>query len=215
MTIISSEARSRMRASGRPAALLRAAGGPRGPRALRAPRGLRAAWARPVALACALGLFCLQAPGALGQMAGPVAEAEAVSASATLGQCVTSALQSERSATFSGEMTAISGSARMSMRIDVQVRLPGETRFHIVSAPGLGVWRGSDSGVRTYRYVKQVTNLSAPAFYRASVGFRWMTAKGRLIRHVERRTAACGQPAAPPVAGPAGIPSATPSGAGA
>jgi len=144
-----------------------------------------------------------------------VAEAEAVSVSATLGKCVTSVLQSERAATFSGEMTAISGSARMSMRIDVQVRLPGETLFHTVSAPGLGVWRGSDAGVKTYRYVKQVTNLSAPAFYRASVGFRWMTAKGRLIRHVERRTAACGQPAAPPVAGPAGMPSGTPSGAGA
>jgi len=166
---------------------------------------------RLVALAGALALLCVQAPSALAQTAGPVAEAEVVSASATLGQCVTSVLQSERSATFSGEMTLIPGSARMSIRVDVQVRLPGETRFHTVSAPGLGVWRGSEAGVKTYKYVKQVTNLSAPAFYRASVGFRWITARGRLIRHLERRTSACGQPAAPPPAAPPpAAPGATP-----
>jgi len=151
---------------------------------------------------CALALACLQAPGALARTTGPVAQAELVSASATLGQCVTSVLQSERSATFSGEMTAISQSARMSMRIDVQERLPGAARFHTVSAPGLGVWRVSGAGVKTYRYVKQVTNLSAPGFYRALVDFRWLTARGRLIRHVERHTAVCGQPLAPPAAAP-------------
>jgi hypothetical protein len=165
--------------------------------------GALARWGRPIAPACALALLLLQAPGALGQTASPVAQADVLSASAALGQCVTSVLESERSATFSGEMSAIPGSAHMSMRIDVQERLPNEARFHTISAPGLGVWRGSDAGVKTYKYVKQVTNLSAPAFYRASVGFRWATAKGRLIRHVERRTAACGQPAAPPVASPA------------
>jgi len=60
--------------------------------------------------------------------------------------------QAERSATFSGEMTAIPGSARMTMRIDVQERMPGEALFHTLSAPGLGVWRGSDPKVKSYRY---------------------------------------------------------------
>jgi hypothetical protein len=167
------------------------------------------------ALLCALAVLWLQAPGALGEMASPLAEADVVNSSATLAQCVTAVLQSERSATFSGEMTAIPGSARMSMRIDVQERVPSEARFHTVSAPGLGVWRGSEAGVKTYRYVKQVTNLSAPAVFRASVGFRWLTAKGHLIRHVERRTAACAQPAAPPVPAPAGTPGGAASSAGA
>jgi hypothetical protein len=162
-----------------------------------------------VALACALALLCLQAPGALGQMAAPLAEADVVNSSATLAQCVTAVLQSERSATFSAEMTAIPGSARMSMRIEVQERMPSDMRFHTVSAPGFSVWRPSEAGVKTYRYVKQVTNLSAPAVFRASVGFRWLTAKGHLIRHLDRRTASCEQPAPPPVPAPGGPPEAS------
>ena len=80
-------------------------------------------------------------------------------AAATVEQCVTTGEQTDRSATFSGEMTAIAGTARMAMRIEVQERLPGEELFHTVSAPGLGVWRGSAPGVKIYQYVKQVTNL--------------------------------------------------------
>ena len=75
-------------------------------------------------------------------------------------------------------MTAIPGTARMAMRIDVQERMPGEALFHTVSAPGLGVWRGSDPKVKVYKYLKQVTNLSSPASYRALVRFRWLNAKG-------------------------------------
>ena len=81
-------------------------------------------------------------------------------AAATVEQCVTTGEQTDRSATFSAEMTAVAGTARMAMRIEVQERLPGEELFHTVSAPGLGVWRGSASGVKIYQYVKQVTNLS-------------------------------------------------------
>jgi hypothetical protein len=220
MAIISCRVGARTRASRRPENLSRAqeiAGARPIVRASRR-RGLPPVKLPGLAcvLACVLALVGLQAPGAPAQTAGPVAQAEATNASATLGQCVTSVLPGERSATFSGEMTAISGSARMSMRIDIQERLPGAARFRTVSAPGLGVWRVSEPGVKTYRYVKQVTNLSAPAFYRALVGFRWITAKGRLIRHVERGTTVCGQPQAPPSAAPgAGVTSGSPSPAGA
>jgi hypothetical protein len=120
--------------------------------------------------------------------------------SATLEQCLTAPVQAERSATFSGEMAATGGTTRMSMRIDVQERLPGDAVFHTVSAPGLGVWRASAPGVKVYRYLKQVTNLSAPAVYRAAVRFRWLNAKGKLIKGMERRTASCVQPAPAPAA---------------
>jgi hypothetical protein len=158
-------------------------------------------------LVCAGGLLCVaQAHGALGHTGQSGAGADLPSPAATLEECVTAVLQSERSATFSGEMTAISGSARMAMRVEVQERMPGEALFHTISAPGLGVWRGSDAGVRTYRYLKQVTNLGAPALYRAAVRFRWLNAKGRLIRHMERRTPACAQPAPPPTSSTTGVP---------
>jgi hypothetical protein len=97
---------------------------------------------------------------------------------------------------FAGEMTAMSGSARMAMRIEIQELLPGEGVFHTITAPGLGVWRFSDPAVKAYKYVKQVTNLFAPASYRAKLHFRWLNAKGRLMRSSERHTPRCMQPAA-------------------
>ena len=52
-------------------------------------------------------------------------------------------------------------------------------------------------GVKIYKYLKQVTNLAAPASYRAAVRFRWLNAKGRADQ--ERRTAHadCEQPLTP------------------
>lgn len=162
-----------------------------------------------VSFACAAVLcLCLaQIPDAMGHAGtvnGGVAQtaqsgtgADFSNASASLEQCVTAVIQAERSATFSGEMTAISGSVRMAMRIDVQVQTPGEGQFHTITAPGLGVWRGSDPGVKTYKYLKQVTNLSAPALYRAAVHFRWLNGRGHVIRLVERHTSRCAQPAPP------------------
>ena len=123
-------------------------------------------------------------------------------AAATVEQCVTTGEQSARSATFSGEMTAVAGTARMAMRIEVQERLPGEEGFHTVSAPGLGVWRGSAPSVKIYQYVKQVTNLSSPADYRALVRFHWLNDKGYVIRRAERLTLQCVQPASVPAPAP-------------
>jgi hypothetical protein len=123
--------------------------------------------------------------------------------SATLEQCQTALAQSERSATFAGEMSSIPGTVRMQMRIDVDERMPEQARFRIVRAPGLGVWRSSAAGVKAYKYLKQVTNLSAPAYYRADVSFRWLDADGRSIRDAERHTPACYQPAPPSSEAPA------------
>jgi hypothetical protein len=119
------------------------------------------------------------------------------SASATLQQCETAVAQSERSATFAGEMTATPGTARMEISIDLLERAAGETQYRMVSAPGLGVWRASAPGVKIYTHLQQVTNLSAPAFYRGAVRFRWLNAKGHPIKSEELRTPRCEQPEPP------------------
>jgi hypothetical protein len=119
-------------------------------------------------------------------------------ASATLEGCVTATEQAERSATFAGEMTAVAGSAKMEMRIDVLERLPDEMEFHVVTAPGLGVWRWAAPGVKTYRYLKEVTNLAAPAYYRGKVSFRWLNSKGKLVKALQMRTPRCTQTTQPP-----------------
>jgi hypothetical protein len=161
-----------------------------------------------LALLCIFALAAAWAPlPAIAESATPVASGAAsagsqkgqagssiATASATVEECVTSSVQAERSATFSGEMTATPGTGRMSMRIELQEWLPGEDVFRTVAAPGLGAWRSATPGVKVYRYIKQVTDLAAPAVYRAAVRFRWLTTKGKLIRALERRTGACLQP---------------------
>lgn len=115
-------------------------------------------------------------------------------ATATVEQCLATGAPAERSATFIGEMTAIPGTVRMSMRIDVEERAPGEAEFHAVTESGLGVWRPSDPKVKVYKYLKQVGNLSAPASYRGLVRFRWLNAHGHAIKRAERLTTRCLQP---------------------
>jgi len=160
--------------------------------------------------ACSLSLVSIVPAGtAIGAVPSPSGQPAVVATpqeeSAKLEQCVTSVVQAERSATFAGEMTAIANTAHMAMRVDVQERLPGEALFHTLSAPGLGVWRSSDPKVKVYKYLKQVTNLSAPAVYRGLVRFRWLNAKGHVIKHAERLTARCAQPAAPPSRAPGAL----------
>ena len=84
------------------------------------------------------------------------------STSATLEECVTATVQEQRAVAFSAEMTAVPGTVRMAMRIDLEERATDEAEFHTVTASGLGVWRSSDPKVKVYKYLKQVTNVSAP-----------------------------------------------------
>jgi hypothetical protein len=148
--------------------------------------------------ACACAPLLAFAPGA---SAGERSRQGAATLdSATLEQCVTAVSEIERSATFAGEMTAIAGSTRMAMRIEVQERRSLEEPFRTVTAPGLGVWRNADPKVKIYKYLKQVTNLASPAEYRALVRFRWEGPGARVIKRAERATARCVEPEAPPSA---------------
>jgi len=152
-------------------------------------------------LACGLLLFWALAGGARAQTSTSLDGASSDAASsdaASLVQCLMAGASAERSATFAGEMTMIPGAARMSMRIELIERTPGETGYHPVLAPGIGVWRTADPGVRSYRRLEQVTNLSAPAFYRALITFRWVGPHGRVLRRDELRTPRCVQPAPVP-----------------
>ncbi len=114
---------------------------------------------------------------------------------ASVEQCITAANQSERSATFMGQMTATSATQRMAIQIEIQERTPADIAFHTVTAPGLGIWRQSETGVKIYKFVKQVTNLAAPAAFRAQVHYRWLDAHGRTLARAQRRTPVCQQPA--------------------
>ena len=112
---------------------------------------------------------------------------------ASLEQCVSASEQEARSATFSGEMSLVPGATRMEMRIDLLERGSEEESYRRVTAMGLGVWRLSTPGVKSFRYLHQVTNLAAPASYRGAVHFRWLNAHGRDVADAELRTKPCEQ----------------------
>jgi len=114
-------------------------------------------------------------------------------ATATLEQCVSASEQAARSATFSGEMSLVAGATRMEMRIDLLERGSEEESYRRVTASGLGVWRLSAAGVKSFRYLHQVTNLAAPASYRGAVHFRWLSAHGHDVADTELRTRPCEQ----------------------
>ncbi len=148
-------------------------------------------------LACALTMLaCAQvalAKGGLRDSATTTPNAPTGYA-ATLEQCVTSTVQGERSATFTAHMVAPDTTQRMAIKIQLQQRLRGESEYHTITAPGLGVWHSSEPGVRIDNYVQQVTNLTAPASYRALVEFHWLSNKGRLLKRAELHTSHCLQP---------------------
>jgi hypothetical protein len=163
-------------------------------------KALRSRFLRPAAagLGATLAAAAVAAPAAAGVPVG--AGGKPIAAAATE-QCVTSVVAKARSATFVGEMTAVAGTVRMQMRIDVLERGAGESRFHAIAYPGLGQWLRSSAGVKTYRNFSKVTDLFAPATYRAAIHYRWLGPKGRVLRTLYLRTPRCEQPAAAASAG--------------
>jgi hypothetical protein len=158
---------------------------------------IRLVKAAALVLACSLLLlaFGQAARAHAGVRRAPtIASPDVIPYSVTLEQCTTSTVQAERSATFTAQMTATGATQRMGMRIELQQRMRGEPDFHTVMAPGFGVWRPSEPGVKIYKYVKQVTNLAAPAAYRAVVRFRWLGGRGRVLKRAELRTPRCLEP---------------------
>ncbi|MGH2834403.1 MAG: CARDB domain-containing protein, partial [Solirubrobacteraceae bacterium] len=120
--------------------------------------------------------------------------AASTTANAALTQCTVAVEQPERSSTFAGQMVAITATQRMMMRINVQERAPGQSIYHTINAPGLGSWRSSEAGVKVYKYFRQVTNLPAPGDFRGVITFRWLAAKGHVLRQTVRHTQSCQQP---------------------
>jgi hypothetical protein len=146
-------------------------------------------------LACALvTLGCAQVAFARGGLRDTAAPVPTPGYSATVEQCITSTVQSERSATFTAHMVAVDTTQRMQIKVQLQQRMHGESEYHTIVAPGLGMWHGSEPGVRIDNYVQQVTNLAAPASYRALVQFRWLSDKGHILKRAELHTAHCLQP---------------------
>ncbi len=130
--------------------------------------------------------------GTTGTGTGTASPAPALTAGVE--QCVTAPTQADRSVTFTGQMETVAGAHRMAIEIVVQEHTLEEEGFHTLTTAGLGSWQRSEAGVKIYKVRQAVTDLPAPAVFRAIVRYRWLNEKGEVIRHDERRTPICKQP---------------------
>ena len=114
------------------------------------------------------------------------------SASAKVAECARGELPADRSVAFRGVMRRVASTRRMWMRFTLQERRAGG-RFVALSAPGLGIWRRSRTGVGGFAYRQRVLELATGSTYRAKVDFRWYAGDGRVLQRATRRTRGCSQ----------------------
>jgi hypothetical protein len=124
------------------------------------------------------------------------AQAQAPPLRARLSACQSGPAAAERTATFVGSMPAVAGTKRMWMRFDLFVRVAPASDFASLKAPKLGVWQKSAPGRASSGFVftQRVQGLTAPAWFRAQVRFRWYGKGGKLLRSATRTSAVCKQP---------------------
>lgn len=124
--------------------------------------------------------------------AAPPAAAEP-RAAARVTECRSALAQADRALVVQGRMAALPRAARMQIRFDLQVRLPGRKRWAKLAAPGFGSWYSADGVPRRYLFSKRVENLTAPATFRMVVRFRWLDAEGGRIAAARRVSRRCRQ----------------------
>ena len=124
------------------------------------------------------------------------ARAQAPPLRAKLAACQSGPAATDRTATFVGSMPAVPGTKRMWMRFDLFARIAPATDFAPVKAPKLGVWQKSASRRVSSGFVftQRVQGLTAPAWFRAQVHFRWYGKGRKLLRSATRTSAICKQP---------------------
>lgn len=125
-------------------------------------------------------------------IAAPAGSAERAPATVRVADCSRGSLPTDRSAEFRGAMRRLPGTDHMAMKFTLQERT-GRGRYLTLRAPGLSVWRTSDSGVARFVHRQRVLELATAASYRMRVGFRWYDADGELLRRAARRSGDCRQ----------------------
>ena len=96
------------------------------------------------------------------------------------------------SVTYAARIRAVSGTARMALRIRLYERV-GDAPYEPVQAAGLDVWRRSRDGAAAFRYEQHVRGLRRGVVYRAVVRYRWLSSDGRVILRKRRRSPVCSQ----------------------
>lgn len=144
------------------------------------------------AVALALAVCAAPLPAAAHAQAGPPPDRPELAATVT--QCTTGVLETDRSVDFTGSMPAVDKAVSMAMRFELYER-PGDTGpYTRLKVPGFSTWNRSDRGVAGFVYDKRVERLAAPSAYRVEVRFRWLDARGKVVKTARRTSPACHEP---------------------
>jgi hypothetical protein len=130
---------------------------------------------------------------------GAAVAAPSSSVSTGVDECVPVTPTAPGSAKFRIRMDAVPRTARVAVRFDLLLRMPGSSSYQVVDGATSG-WVRSDPKLPVDIFVwrQAFTPLRDPGDYRARVRFRWYDSAGRKIDSATRRTPACSQPDARP-----------------
>src|SRR3954453_9775741 len=136
-------------------------------------------------IACA-ALLCLLMP------AGADARASKATTLLKVRSCQVGSTAKQRSATFYARMHAVKGTDQMAMRFTLIDRA-GDGPPDVIDSPALAQWRKSRHGVSRFGYAQAVAGLDSGGVYAVQVQFRWVDARGRVIRAVKPPSGSCRQ----------------------
>lgn len=123
----------------------------------------------------------------------PAAVAEAKSPTLLkVRSCEVGSTAKARQATFYARMQAVKGSHQLSMRFTLLDRA-GDGPPAVVDNPALAQWRKAQPGKKSFGYAQSIAGLAVGGVYAVEVQFRWVDARGRLIRSVKRTSGSCRQ----------------------
>jgi hypothetical protein len=122
----------------------------------------------------------------------PAASAHAANTQLRVRSCETGDTPKHRAATFYARMYAVKGTNTMAMRFTL-VNKAGDGPPTVVDNPSLAQWRNSRPGVVRFGYAQSVEGLERGGVYAVQMQFRWLDAKGKVIRSVKRTSRSCRQ----------------------
>src|SRR3954469_18371364 len=122
----------------------------------------------------------------------PAASAHAANTQLRVRSCETGDTPKHRAATFYARMYAVKGTNTMAMRFTL-VNKAGDGPPTVVDNPSLAQWRKSRPKVARFGYSQSVEGLEPGGVYAVQVQFRWLDARGKVIRSVKRTSKSCRQ----------------------
>jgi hypothetical protein len=97
--------------------------------------------------------------------------------------CTSASVRAARTYSVKASMFAVSGSSVMRLRFHLYEKLEGQTDREITPTGSLGGWESAKvRDGRHWTFVKRITGLSAPASYRMTANFEWISSRGRVLK---------------------------------